>query len=48
MNMSSRMNVALGIHSEGYADSCELPPLATRATDAAAEPARDVGVGSGS
>ncbi|WP_394555016.1 carboxymuconolactone decarboxylase family protein [Agromyces sp. MMS24-JH15] len=30
MNMSSRMNVALGIHSEGYADSCELPPLATR------------------
>lgn len=42
MNMSSRMNVALGIHSEGYADACELPPLATRATatataDAAAE-----------
>ncbi|WP_022890385.1 carboxymuconolactone decarboxylase family protein [Agromyces italicus] len=32
MNMSSRMNVALGIHSEGYADSCELPPLAMRAT----------------
>ena len=48
MNMSSRMNVALGIHSEGYAESCELPPLATRATDAATEPARDVGVGSGS
>lgn len=42
MNMSSRMNVALGIHSEGYADACELPPLATRTTatataDAAAE-----------
>lgn len=48
MNMSSRMNVALGIHSEGYAESCELPPLATRAMDAAAEPARAAGVGSGS
>ena len=48
MNMSSRMNVTLGIHSEGYADSCELPPLATRATDAAVEPARGAGVGSGS
>ncbi|MFF2389512.1 carboxymuconolactone decarboxylase family protein [Agromyces sp. NPDC058104] len=36
MNMSSRMNVALGIHSEGYADACELPPIATRA-DASAE-----------
>ncbi|MFD4422077.1 carboxymuconolactone decarboxylase family protein [Agromyces sp. NPDC058484] len=38
MNMSSRMNVALGIHSEGYADACELPPLLTRSaerTDAA-------------
>ncbi|CAH0215563.1 carboxymuconolactone decarboxylase family protein [Microbacterium sp. Bi121] len=46
MNMSSRMNVALGIHSEGYAESCELPPLATRATGAASEPARGVGVGS--
>lgn len=31
MNMSSRMNVALGIRSEGYADACELPPLAVRA-----------------
>ena len=30
MNMSSRMNTALGIHSEGYADSCDLPALATR------------------
>ncbi|MFD4295448.1 carboxymuconolactone decarboxylase family protein [Rhodococcus sp. NPDC058532] len=36
MNMSSRMNVALGIHSEGYADTCQLPPLATRATAASA------------
>ena len=35
MNMSSRMNVALGIHSEGYADACEMPPLATRADVAA-------------
>ncbi len=34
MNMSSRMNVALGIHSEGYADTCQLPPLETRATAA--------------
>lgn len=39
MNMSSRMNVALGIHSEGYADACELPPLETNTTttDASAE-----------
>ena len=36
MNMSSRMNIALGIHSEGYADACELPPLATRGGVAAA------------
>jgi alkylhydroperoxidase family enzyme len=35
MNMSSRMNLALGIHSEGYADACEMPPLATRADVAA-------------
>lgn len=27
-NMNSRGNVALGIESEGYADSCELKPLA--------------------
>ncbi|AYF96975.1 carboxymuconolactone decarboxylase family protein [Protaetiibacter intestinalis] len=30
INMSSRMNVALGIRSEGFADACELPPLALR------------------
>lgn len=30
INMSSRMNIALGIHSEGFADACELPPLARR------------------
>jgi alkylhydroperoxidase family enzyme len=30
MNMTARMNVALGIHSEQFADSCGLPPLATR------------------
>lgn len=29
-NMNARGNVALGIESEGYADSCELKPLATR------------------
>ena len=27
-NMNARGNVALGIESEGYADSCELRPLA--------------------
>ena len=27
-NMNARGNVALGIESEGYADSCELKPLA--------------------
>ncbi len=30
-NMNSRSNVALGIESEGYADSCALAPLATPA-----------------
>ncbi|KQZ11562.1 carboxymuconolactone decarboxylase family protein [Agromyces fucosus] len=35
MNMSSRLNISLGIHSEGYADACEMPPLATRADVAA-------------
>ena len=28
-NMNSRGNVALGIESEGYADSCDLAPLAS-------------------
>lgn len=28
-NLNARGNVALGIESEGYADSCELKPLAT-------------------
>lgn len=28
MNMSARMNVALGIRSEEFADACGLPPLA--------------------
>jgi hypothetical protein len=27
-NMNSRGNVALGIESEGYAQSCDLEPLA--------------------
>lgn len=31
MNMSARMNVALGIRSEEFADSCGLPPLAAPA-----------------
>jgi alkylhydroperoxidase family enzyme len=30
MNMSARMNIALGIRSEHFADSCGLPPLAER------------------
>ena len=30
MNMSARMNIALGISSEHFADSCGLPPLVTR------------------
>jgi alkylhydroperoxidase family enzyme len=29
-NMNSRGNVALGIESEGYAESCDLEPLTTR------------------
>jgi alkylhydroperoxidase family enzyme len=28
-NMNARGNIALGIKSEGYADSCDLKPLAT-------------------
>lgn len=28
INMSARMNLALGIHSEQFADVCGLPPLA--------------------
>lgn len=37
MNMSARMNIALGIRSEQFAEACGLPPLAPRstATDAA-------------
>ena len=30
-NMNSRGNVALGIESEGYAESCGLQPLSGRA-----------------
>ncbi len=30
MNMSARMNIALGIHSEEFAAACGLPPLAKR------------------
>lgn len=30
MNMSARMNIALGIRSEQFADACGLPPLAAR------------------
>lgn len=34
MNMSARMNIALGIRSEHFADACGLPPLATRSVGA--------------
>jgi alkylhydroperoxidase family enzyme len=30
MNMSARMNISLGLRSEGFSDSCGLPPLAAR------------------
>lgn len=30
MNATARMNIALGIRSEHYADACGLPPLAAR------------------
>ena len=39
MNMSARMNVALGIHSDGFADACQLPPLDQRATTATTDAA---------
>jgi AhpD family alkylhydroperoxidase len=35
MNMSARMNVALGIHSEQFADACGLAPLAVPTAGAA-------------
>ena len=36
MNATARMNIALGIRSDHYADACGLPPLATRSTVAEA------------
>ena len=36
MNATARMNIALGIHSEQFADACGLPPLAARSTVASA------------
>ncbi|WP_421735232.1 carboxymuconolactone decarboxylase family protein [Cellulomonas sp.] len=36
MNMSARMNLALGIHSEEFAAACGLPPLAARSAGASA------------
>jgi alkylhydroperoxidase family enzyme len=35
-NLNARSNVALGIESEGYADSCELEPLARPALPSSA------------
>jgi hypothetical protein len=37
MNMTARMNVALGIHSEEFATACGLPPLTVRSTVSVAE-----------
>ncbi|MDQ4213389.1 carboxymuconolactone decarboxylase family protein [Microbacterium capsulatum] len=31
LNATARMNIALGIHSDGFADACGLAPLATAA-----------------
>lgn len=39
-NMNSRGNVALGIESEGYAESCDTRPLATRARHETADSPR--------
>jgi alkylhydroperoxidase family enzyme len=36
MNLSARMNIALGIRSEHFADSCGLPPLSERSAVAGA------------
>jgi AhpD family alkylhydroperoxidase len=36
MNMSARMNLALGIHSEEFAAACGLPPLTVRPAGASA------------
>jgi alkylhydroperoxidase family enzyme len=36
MNMSARMNIALGIRSEQFADACGLAPLATASASSSA------------
>ena len=36
MNLSARTNISLGTGSEHFADSCGLPPIATRPTRAPA------------
>ena len=33
MDATARMNIALGIHSDGFAAACGLPPLEARPTD---------------
>jgi AhpD family alkylhydroperoxidase len=38
LNASARANIALGIHSEGFADACDLAPLASRAADDVVSP----------
>ncbi len=39
LNATARMNIALGIHSDGFADACGLAPLATRAASGVASQA---------
>jgi hypothetical protein len=36
MNLNARSNVALGIRSAEFSDSCGLPPLAVRSADGVA------------
>ncbi|WP_251442878.1 carboxymuconolactone decarboxylase family protein [Microbacterium sp. USTB-Y] len=37
LNATARTNIALGIHSDGFADACGLAPLASAATGVASQ-----------
>jgi AhpD family alkylhydroperoxidase len=39
MDATARMNIAMGIHSDGLSDSCGLPPLAARPAASVSSPA---------
>ncbi|GAA4480403.1 hypothetical protein [Microbacterium panaciterrae] len=39
LNATARSNIALGIHSDGFADACGLAPLATRGETRVTSPA---------